>query len=194
MSRYTFREDWSYGGPAPGIDIVDNTKIGRADVPGGVVLSSVGELPVGGEDHVPGGWRPGPWTTRLIALLNAAHPSWGDDLPDLLKPLAHAGPPGGPYRPLVILPPKLVQPDSLKAFELHFVWSAPAPKVAPGEPFQSTKHPELPPDRIRLNIANPRSQRALAVLADDYADADPALSAALRRRLRELQPPTEETP
>lgn len=35
--------------------------------------------------------------------------------------------------------------------------------------FQSDKHPELPPDRIRLNFHNPHSQEALWKLACSYA-------------------------
>jgi hypothetical protein len=52
--------------------------------------------------------------------------------------------------------------------------------------FQSDKHPELPPDRIRLNLTAPRSQRALWLLALDYEDKDPGLAADLRARLEAL--------
>lgn len=52
--------------------------------------------------------------------------------------------------------------------------------------FQSDKHPGLPPDRIRLNLANPRSERALRVLAEDYAEADPELARDLVTRLDAL--------
>lgn len=54
--------------------------------------------------------------------------------------------------------------------------------------FQSDKHPELPPDRIRLNLRNPRSKRALLVLAEDYEDTDPELAEDLRTRLETLHP------
>ena len=52
--------------------------------------------------------------------------------------------------------------------------------------FQSDKHPELPPDRIRVNFTNPRSQRALWALAEDYEDKDPELSADIKARLLDL--------
>ena len=52
--------------------------------------------------------------------------------------------------------------------------------------FQSDKHPDLPPDRIRLNLRNPRSVRALRVLAQDHQDHDPELAADLRARLGHL--------
>lgn len=56
---------------------------------------------------------------------------------------------------------------------------------AAGE-FQSDKHPELPPDRIRLNLKNARSERALRVLAEDYRDADSELANDLIYRLNAL--------
>lgn len=46
--------------------------------------------------------------------------------------------------------------------------------------FQSDKHPELPPNRIRLSLENPRSIRALLALADDYEDIDAELGDDLR--------------
>ena len=49
--------------------------------------------------------------------------------------------------------------------------------------FQSDKHPELPADRIRINFLNPRSHRALALLAVDYFDIDPALAGDILERL-----------
>lgn len=52
--------------------------------------------------------------------------------------------------------------------------------------FQSDKHPDLPPDRIRINMSNPRSQRAMWQLALDYEDKDPELSADIRTRLSAL--------
>jgi len=52
--------------------------------------------------------------------------------------------------------------------------------------FQSDKHPELPPDRIRLNFLNPRSKRALLMLADDYESIDPELSEDIRTRIKSL--------
>lgn len=55
--------------------------------------------------------------------------------------------------------------------------------------FQSDKHPDLPPDRIRLNLANPRSEKALRQLARDYADKDPELARDLDARLTVLHGP-----
>ena len=52
--------------------------------------------------------------------------------------------------------------------------------------FQSDKHPELPPDRIRLNFNNERSHRALWFLAQDYEDHDSQLAQDIRSRLRAL--------
>lgn len=52
--------------------------------------------------------------------------------------------------------------------------------------FQSDKHPELPPDRIRLSLEAPLSVRALLTLADDYEEKDPGLAADLRKRLAEI--------
>lgn len=52
--------------------------------------------------------------------------------------------------------------------------------------FQSDKHPELPPDRIRINMANPRSMRAMFVLAQDYQEIDHELSNDIVRRLLNL--------
>ena len=53
--------------------------------------------------------------------------------------------------------------------------------------FVSDKHPDLPPDRIRLNFNNPNSWRALWLLAEDYADVDPQLAADIASRLRRAQ-------
>ena len=55
--------------------------------------------------------------------------------------------------------------------------------------FQSDKHPDMPPDRIRLNLANSRSVRALRLLAEDYMDKDPELAADLNFRLDQLHGP-----
>lgn len=52
--------------------------------------------------------------------------------------------------------------------------------------FQSDKHPDMPPDRLRVSIANPRSARALLQLAKDYREHDPEFSDDLRRRVVEL--------
>ncbi len=50
--------------------------------------------------------------------------------------------------------------------------------------FQSDKHPDLPPDRIRLSFERKRSHPALAALAEAYEDVDPSLAADIRQRLR----------
>ena len=50
--------------------------------------------------------------------------------------------------------------------------------------FQSDKHPELPPDRIRLSFERKRSHPALAALAEAYQDVDPDLAEDIRARLR----------
>lgn len=52
--------------------------------------------------------------------------------------------------------------------------------------FQSDKHTDLPPDRIRLNFTKPASQRALWALAEDYEDIDLGLSADIKARLMAL--------
>ncbi len=55
--------------------------------------------------------------------------------------------------------------------------------------FQSDKHPDLPPDRIRLNFLRPESQRALRVLAIDYRGIDPELCDDIEARLDALGAP-----
>ena len=50
--------------------------------------------------------------------------------------------------------------------------------------FQSDKHPDLPPDRIRLSFERKLSHPALAALAEAYEDVDPRLAADIRARLR----------
>ncbi len=52
--------------------------------------------------------------------------------------------------------------------------------------FQSDKHPDLPPDRIRINFQNPRSWRALLILADDYQSKDRELSEDIRARIWDI--------
>lgn len=54
--------------------------------------------------------------------------------------------------------------------------------------FQSDKHLDLPPDRIRLNLGNLNSYRALMQLADDYETVDVGLSRDIRKRLQTLHP------
>ncbi len=54
--------------------------------------------------------------------------------------------------------------------------------------FQSDKHPDLPENRIRLNLENPRSVRALMVLSADYEDVDVEFASDLRRALAKLHP------
>jgi hypothetical protein len=54
--------------------------------------------------------------------------------------------------------------------------------------FQSDKH-ALPPDRIRLSFLRAASQRALRVLAADYAGIDSELSASITVRLDALEAP-----
>jgi hypothetical protein len=53
--------------------------------------------------------------------------------------------------------------------------------------FQSDKHPELPPDRIRLSFENPLSHPALWVLAESYQDEDRELATDIRSRLLALK-------
>lgn len=55
--------------------------------------------------------------------------------------------------------------------------------------FQSDKHPDLPPDRVRVSLENPRSVRALRQLARDYWSHDREFSEDLDRRLTELHGP-----
>jgi len=50
--------------------------------------------------------------------------------------------------------------------------------------FQSDKHPDLPPDRIRLSFERKASHPALAALAEAYQDIDPGLANDIRARLR----------
>ena len=52
--------------------------------------------------------------------------------------------------------------------------------------FQSDKHPDLPPDRIRLNFNNPNSHAALWQLAKSYASVDPELAEDIGMRLWSL--------
>jgi len=59
--------------------------------------------------------------------------------------------------------------------------------------FQSDKH-DLPPDRIRLNLENINSYRALMQLADDYDAVDSELSGDLRKRLSKLHPDQHKWP
>ena len=54
--------------------------------------------------------------------------------------------------------------------------------------FQSDKHPELPADRVRISLENPRSKRALLLLADDYEAHDAEFAQDLRKRVLELHP------
>lgn len=51
--------------------------------------------------------------------------------------------------------------------------------------FQSDKHPDLPPDRIRLNFNSPGSQVALWVLAQCYAGLFPETGCAVDHELAE---------
>ena len=60
--------------------------------------------------------------------------------------------------------------------------------------FQSDKHLDLPVDRIRLNLGNLNSYRALMQLADDYDDIDPELSRDLRKRMSVLHPDKHDWP
>ena len=53
--------------------------------------------------------------------------------------------------------------------------------------FQSDKHPDLPPDRLRLSLLARRSRRALRVLAEDYEDLDESFAADLRTRLNAIE-------
>lgn len=55
-----------------------------------------------------------------------------------------------------------------------------------GTPFQSLKHPHLPPDRVQVSLLRPRSQPALWQLAQAYRDEDPDFAQALSARLLEL--------
>lgn len=52
--------------------------------------------------------------------------------------------------------------------------------------FQSDKHPELPPDRIRVNLENPKSEQALRQLAINYRETDRELADDLNTRLDDL--------
>jgi len=49
--------------------------------------------------------------------------------------------------------------------------------------FQSDKHPDLPPNRIRLSLEAPLSMRALLVLAHDYSKKDVGLASDIRETL-----------
>lgn len=53
--------------------------------------------------------------------------------------------------------------------------------------FQSDKHPDLPVNRLRVNIENPRSWRALRVLADDYREHDREFADDLVKALDSIQ-------
>ena len=53
--------------------------------------------------------------------------------------------------------------------------------------FQSDKHPDLAPDKIIVSFKDPRAQKALVILADDYRDTDPELSDDILTRVRSLR-------
>lgn len=52
--------------------------------------------------------------------------------------------------------------------------------------FQSDKHPDTPANRIRMNLENPKSLRALVVCAEDHHDDDPEFSDDLLACLRQI--------
>ncbi len=53
--------------------------------------------------------------------------------------------------------------------------------------FQSDKYLNLPPDRIRLNFADPLVWPALAALAANYRSVDPAFADDIEQRLRTVR-------
>ena len=54
--------------------------------------------------------------------------------------------------------------------------------------FQSDKHADMPPNRLRLNMENPLSLRALMVLSADYEDHDVEFASDIRIALAKLHP------
>lgn len=61
---------------------------------------------------------------------------------------------------------------------------------AAGE-FQSDKHPDLPPDRVRLNILRPENWPALLLIADAYQEKDAEFADDLRGRIEALKAETD---
>ena len=55
--------------------------------------------------------------------------------------------------------------------------------------FQSDKYPDLPPDKIVISFKDPRALRGLRVIAEDYLDTDPELTADITERLKTIQMP-----
>lgn len=49
--------------------------------------------------------------------------------------------------------------------------------------FRSSKHTDLPPDRVRLNVARPENWPGLLLVADAYRESDPDFSAAIKARI-----------
>jgi len=54
--------------------------------------------------------------------------------------------------------------------------------------FQSDNHPDLPVNRIRINLESPLSIRALMVLSADYEDSDVEFASDIRRALAKNHP------
>ena len=52
--------------------------------------------------------------------------------------------------------------------------------------FQSDKHPETPANRIRMNLENPKSLRALVACAEDHRGDDPEFADDLMTCLRTI--------
>lgn len=53
--------------------------------------------------------------------------------------------------------------------------------------FQSDKYPDLAPDKIVVSFTDPRANWALVVLAADYQETDPELSADILTRVRAIR-------
>lgn len=52
--------------------------------------------------------------------------------------------------------------------------------------FQSDKYPDLPPDRVAINITDPRTHQGLALIAHALHDDDPEFAEDLLQRLNTL--------
>lgn len=62
----------------------------------------------------------------------------------------------------------------------------PGHHINPAGEFQSDKHPDLPPDRLRVNISRPENWPALLLLADAYQEKDAEFADDLRGRILAL--------
>lgn len=63
----------------------------------------------------------------------------------------------------------------------------PKPNLDDQGRFRSSKHADLPVDRVRLNVTRSENWPGLLLVADAYHESDPEFSDALRHRITGLQ-------